>query len=121
MKILGFLDGCPIIILIDSGSTHNFLNVGLPWELERPGDLQGDMSILAANGERTCCARICCMVPICLGGSILCGFTFNCTYRLQYVDLLLAVLIGFNVVLSMLAMDLGTQYLGFFIDEDDFF
>ncbi|GAV66891.1 RVP_2 domain-containing protein [Cephalotus follicularis] len=58
MQVVGMLGGRPIQILIDSGSTHNFLSAGLTHKL---GMLVEDMPIVSvrvANGEQLPCSKV---------------------------------------------------------------
>ncbi|GAV64937.1 RVP_2 domain-containing protein [Cephalotus follicularis] len=58
MQVVGMLGRRPIQVLIDSGSTHNFLLVGLAHKL---GLLVEDMSIVSVrvtNGEQLPCSKV---------------------------------------------------------------
>ena len=59
VKIWGKLDKCPIFILIDSGSTHNFLNANLASKQNCLLTPIKPMLVEAANGGTMACAKLC--------------------------------------------------------------
>nr|TKS15571.1 hypothetical protein D5086_0000032660 [Populus alba] len=59
IKVWGKLDKCPILILIDSGSTHNFINVNLANKHNCLLTSIKPMLVEAANGGTMACAQIC--------------------------------------------------------------
>ena len=59
MKFTGRLDRTTVSILIDSGSTHNFLNAELALKLQLQLTAIKPMMVQAANGERMVCKSLC--------------------------------------------------------------
>jgi hypothetical protein len=59
IKVWGKIDKCYIFILIDSGSTHNFLNFDLANKLRCPLTPIKSMKLKAANGGAMLCAAVC--------------------------------------------------------------
>jgi hypothetical protein len=59
MKVTGRLDRTTVSILIDSGSTHNFLNAELALKLQLQLTAIKPMMVQAANGERMVCKSLC--------------------------------------------------------------
>jgi len=59
IKVWGKINKCPILILIDSGSTHNFLHADLVDKLGCPTTTIKPMMVEAANGGTMSCTSIC--------------------------------------------------------------
>jgi hypothetical protein len=59
IKVWGKLDKCPIFILIDSGSTHNFLNANLASKQNCLLTPIKPMLVEAANGGTMSCTKLC--------------------------------------------------------------
>jgi len=59
IKVWGKINKCPILILIDSGSTHNFLHADLVDKLGCPMTTIKPMMVEAANGGTMSCTSIC--------------------------------------------------------------
>ena len=59
IKVWGKIDKCPILILIDSGSTHNFIHADLMDKLECPTTTIKPMVVEAANGGTMSCTSVC--------------------------------------------------------------
>lgn len=53
-----------VIILIDNGSTHNFINQEIARKLNLKATLIEPIHVRVANGDRLTCAYICKAVPI---------------------------------------------------------
>ena len=58
IKVWGKIDRCPILILIDSSSTHNFLHVEVANKLGCPRTPIKPMEVKAANGDTISCTAI---------------------------------------------------------------
>jgi len=59
MKVTGRMDRTTVSILIDSGSTHNFLNAEMTLKLQLQLTVIKPMMVQAANGERMVCKSLC--------------------------------------------------------------
>jgi len=59
MKVNGKIDKTTVCILIDSGSTHNFLNTTLALKLQFQLTAIKPMIVQAANGEKMVCKSMC--------------------------------------------------------------
>jgi hypothetical protein len=59
IKVWGKIDKCPIFILIDLGSTHNFLRADLASKLGFPMTPIKPMEVEAANGGTMSCTTVC--------------------------------------------------------------
>jgi hypothetical protein len=59
MKVNGKIDKTTVCILIDSGSTHNFLNTTLALKLQFQLTTIKPMIVQAANGEKMVCKSMC--------------------------------------------------------------
>lgn len=59
MKVIGTIGTRQLQILIDSGSTHNFLNSSLAEKLKCPTKQLPAMSITVANGNKLPCTTLC--------------------------------------------------------------
>jgi len=67
LKVLGHVNGSPVATLIDSGSTHNFIQ-------DRTAKFLGlqvapieNFHVLVGNGEELSCSFVCKQVPLQLG------------------------------------------------------
>ncbi|EEF41454.1 conserved hypothetical protein [Ricinus communis] len=54
MQVKGSVGGWPLLVLIDSRSTHNFVDEALEEQLRAPVDQWDIPQVLVANGERVC-------------------------------------------------------------------
>jgi len=59
IKVLGKIDRCSIFILIDSGSTHNFLHADLASKLGFPMTPIKPMEVETSNGGTMSCTTVC--------------------------------------------------------------
>jgi hypothetical protein len=59
MKVNGKMDKTTVCILIDSGSTHNFLNTTIVSKLQYQLTLIKPMTVQAANGDKMVCKSMC--------------------------------------------------------------
>lgn len=59
IKVWGKINRYPIFILIDSGSTHNFLNAGLVEKIGCPLTSIKPLEVEAANGGTMSCSSVC--------------------------------------------------------------
>jgi hypothetical protein len=55
MKMVGLVQGPPILILIDSGSSHSFLSTSVAELLHGDVPSLHPLSVAVANGERVLC------------------------------------------------------------------
>ncbi|GAV79844.1 RVP_2 domain-containing protein [Cephalotus follicularis] len=58
MQVVGMLGRRPMQVLIDYGSTHNFLSAGLAHKLGLLGQDMPIMSVKVANGEQLPCSKV---------------------------------------------------------------
>jgi hypothetical protein len=70
MRIAGTIRKTRVILLADTGSTHNFLNTKLAERLGLELDKQTAFEVLVANGERLSSKGKCFAVPVWLGGTL---------------------------------------------------
>jgi hypothetical protein len=70
MRIAGTIRKARVILLADTGSTHNFLNTELVERLGLEPDKQTAFEVLVANGERLSSKGKCFAVPVRLGGTL---------------------------------------------------
>lgn len=68
MKIQGKLNGKKVLILIDSGSTHNFIASSLVSELNIPSEQVPSFGVQIGNGEVVRCDKLCKQVLVRLPG-----------------------------------------------------
>jgi hypothetical protein len=59
LKVTGKVDKLPIFILVDSGSTHNFMNTEVANKLQCKQTPINPVTIKAANGGKMLCLSIC--------------------------------------------------------------
>lgn len=64
MRISGLIDGRRLHILIDSGSTHNFVNSRVAKKLRCRPVTTSAFEVMVANGERLRCDEIFLAVPL---------------------------------------------------------
>jgi hypothetical protein len=100
MQLKVVVNGATLTALLDSGSTHNFLDadvaarIGVTF-LDRPG-----LRVAVANGDRLVSSGCCCGLPVQVGGEI---FSVDC-YGLQ--------LGSFDMVLGVQWLESLGQYCG---------
>jgi hypothetical protein len=70
MRIAGTIRKTRVILLVDTGNTHNFLNTELAERLGLEPDKQMAFEVLVANGERLPSKGKCSAVPVWLGGTL---------------------------------------------------
>ncbi|GAV74940.1 gag-asp_proteas domain-containing protein [Cephalotus follicularis] len=58
MQVVAMLGKIPIQVMIDSGSTHNFLSKGLAHKLGLPVEYMPIVSVRVANGEQLPCSKV---------------------------------------------------------------
>lgn len=88
MRILGKIGKQPLQVLVDSGSTHNFLNLQVAKRAGLTASAQGVFEVAVANGEKLRSAGRCRGVCLALHGEPIC------------VDLYLLPLVGCDAVLG---------------------
>ncbi|CAB4273670.1 unnamed protein product [Prunus armeniaca] len=59
MKVTGFIKNCPVIILFDSGSSHNFVDTALVKRLGWQLDATRSFNVMIANGGQLGCKGVC--------------------------------------------------------------
>ncbi|XP_022019619.1 uncharacterized protein LOC110919665 [Helianthus annuus] len=59
MRVIGYIGTRKLHILIDSGSTHNFINERLSIKLQGSTCAVPSMRVTVANGHPICCGQIC--------------------------------------------------------------
>jgi len=89
LKVLDHINSSAIAILVDSGSTHNFIQARIAKFLGLQVTPAQSFHVLVGNGEELACSSICKQVPLQLG-----SHTF-------LVDLFLLPLSGAEVVLGV--------------------
>lgn len=78
-----------VSILIDSGSTHNFIKVGVAHKLKLPVSSVTQFSVVTGSGNELSCDKICKDVKVLVQGTIL------------GVDLYLLLMDGMDVVMGI--------------------
>ncbi|MCH81628.1 hypothetical protein A2U01_0002419, partial [Trifolium medium] len=89
LRVLGHIRKQPVSILIDSGSTHNFIQDRVVKQLGLSTDPAGSFQVLVGNGEELQCSSMCSNVSLSLG-----PHTFS-------VDLFVLPLSGAELVLGV--------------------
>ena len=51
MRVMGRINGCGLVVLIDTGSTHNFVNASLVNSLQLRVDVSKVLEVKVANGS----------------------------------------------------------------------
>lgn len=64
MKVQGKLHATKVLILIDGGSTHNFISDALVSELKLTFEQVAPSGVQIGNGDRIRCNHICKNLPI---------------------------------------------------------
>ncbi|KAF3773793.1 hypothetical protein EJ110_NYTH54612, partial [Nymphaea thermarum] len=59
MKVVGKINNKKVIVLLDTGSTHNFLNSNLAHIVEGKITPQSSFNVLVGNGEKMVCNKVC--------------------------------------------------------------
>ncbi|MCH90126.1 hypothetical protein A2U01_0011034, partial [Trifolium medium] len=67
LRVLGRIHQNPVGILIDSGSTHNFLQDRVVKQLGLPTQPAHSFTVLVGNGEQLSCTTMCSQVSLMLG------------------------------------------------------
>ena len=68
MKVTGYIKNCPTTILIDSGSSHNFIDVGLVRRLKGLLDTKHVFNLKIADGGKVATQGTLSQVPITIQG-----------------------------------------------------
>lgn len=89
MKLAGTINGRPVVVLIDGGSTNNFIQTKLAEHLNLPVQPLPHLRVTVGNGDSLNCAGTCLQVPLRLDDA-----TFN-------VDLMLLPIYGADLVLGV--------------------
>ena len=70
LRLAGQINRVGVQILIDSGSTHNFIQEALVTRLELPIDTSYSFPVTVGNGDSLQCSGLCSKVPILLAESV---------------------------------------------------
>ncbi|XP_039130202.1 uncharacterized protein K02A2.6-like [Dioscorea cayenensis subsp. rotundata] len=89
LKIAGKIFGKPVVVLIDSGSTNNFIQTRWAHHLSLPVQPSSHLKVTVGNGETLTCGGECLQVPLQLGDTVF------------QVDLLLLSVFGADIVLGI--------------------
>jgi len=89
MKLSVIFKGHTVEVLVDSGSTHSFINNKLCSQLELPFEEQQGVKVVVANGESICSKGKCKKVLL------------NVNFQKFWVDLYELSLSGFDLVLGV--------------------
>ncbi|XP_039121357.1 uncharacterized protein LOC120258078 [Dioscorea cayenensis subsp. rotundata] len=89
LKLAGTINGHNVVVLVDGGSTNNFIQSRLAAHLHLPIQASAHMRVTVGNGDALSCGGECIGVPLMIGGA-----TFN-------VDLLLLPIYGADLVLGV--------------------
>lgn len=71
MKLQGKIGSREVLILVDSGSTHNFVTENIVEDLKLPIQFVPSFGVQIGNGDVIRCNRICCNVEVQLPGLII--------------------------------------------------
>ena len=66
MRIKGKINGVSLVVLLDTGSTHNFIDAALVPGLKLVVDQSQRIEVKVANGALIRTKGICNQVPVCL-------------------------------------------------------
>nr|GMD82510.1 Transposon Ty3-G Gag-Pol polyprotein [Ipomoea batatas]GME15449.1 Transposon Ty3-G Gag-Pol polyprotein [Ipomoea batatas]GME19231.1 Transposon Ty3-G Gag-Pol polyprotein [Ipomoea batatas] len=89
LRLVGKIKSSPCVVLIDSGSTHNFITPAIVEKLQLPTKAIKPFKVYIGNGDTLGCQLVCPSVEICMQ-----GFTFT-------VDLQVLRIVGPDVVLGV--------------------
>nr|GMD34100.1 Transposon Ty3-G Gag-Pol polyprotein [Ipomoea batatas] len=89
LRLVGKIKHSPCLVLIDSGSTHNFINPDIVEKLKLPTKAIKPFKVYIGNGDTLGCQHVCPNVEICMRGN---SFT---------VDLQVLSIVGPDVVLGV--------------------
>ena len=87
-RVMGRISNRPVRILVDGGSTHNFIQQSVAHELGLPLSPTQSLRVLVGNGQELQCAQICTATSLSIQGRVL------------VVDLFVLGLSGADVVLG---------------------
>ena len=72
MRVKGKVNGSRLVILIDTGSTHNFVDASLVTSLQLRVDVSKVLEVKVANGSIVKTLGFCSSVPVCIQGVKFC-------------------------------------------------
>ena len=72
MRVMGKVNGSGLVILIDTGSTHNFVDASLASGLQLRVDVSKILEVKVANGYVVKTQGFCSSVPVCIQGVKFC-------------------------------------------------
>ncbi|KAL9670928.1 hypothetical protein QQ045_008491 [Rhodiola kirilowii] len=88
LHIQGWINGMNLTVLVDSGSTHNFVQTRIAKHLQLPIEPTANLNVTVGNGEALRCNGACANVPLQMGD------------HMFEVDLYLLPIFGAEVVLG---------------------
>ncbi|XP_058776595.1 uncharacterized protein LOC131650912 [Vicia villosa] len=89
LKFNGLINGLAVIVLIDTGSTHNILQPRIAQHLKLPTNPIPNFAVMVGNGSKLLCSGLCPKVPITLQNTL-----FTIPFHLLPIE-------GADVVLGM--------------------
>lgn len=89
MRLLGKIHKHSVVLLMDSGSSHNFLSISLTRKLNLPIKRKQDMRVMVAGGEYMECLGICHDLHVQLTGYEICADLF--LIELNNVDVVMGI------------------------------
>ncbi|KAK9081672.1 hypothetical protein Syun_030890 [Stephania yunnanensis] len=114
LRLEGSIAGSKVIVLVDGGSTHNFIQARIARFLNLPIQPAPSMTVTVGNGDSLHCAGFCKNVSLSLG-------SFDCTLDLHVLSLYGAdVVLGVQWLKSLgrTTFDYNDLYLEFFRGSD---
>ncbi|RVX03831.1 Transposon Tf2-8 polyprotein [Vitis vinifera] len=70
MRFLGHICGRAVVILVDTGSTHNFMDPSVIQRAHLPSNPTEGLSVKVANGQAVCSEGSCAAVPLHMQGNL---------------------------------------------------
>lgn len=70
MRFLGHTYGRTVVILVDTGSTHNFMDPSVIQRAHVPSNSTGGLSVKVANGQAVHSERSCPAIPLHMQGNL---------------------------------------------------
>lgn len=89
MKLTARLKGVPLIALVDTGSTHSFINDSVVNRLQLKIEPRPGLTVKVTNGDRVTSAGVCSNLPLVIGDT-----EFSISYYTLPLD-------GFDIVLGV--------------------
>ncbi|CAM8998680.1 unnamed protein product [Rhodiola kirilowii] len=70
LRFQAHIQGQPVLVLVDSGSTHNFVQTRTARFLKLPIEPSNHLSVTVGNGEEMKCEGVCREVPVTINGTL---------------------------------------------------